>query len=530
MGVVRFHRVVVAAAVALCSCDETVTGPGPMTTGSGSSGSGGEGTFVCVPGTAEACYSGPSGTEGVGPCAAGTRLCRDDGSGFGPCDGEVTPRQESCETAEDDNCDSLPPAVCPGPLECGNVFGGEAADDARSLAIDAEGGFAIGGRIRGAVDFGGAPIGLPDGSGYLARYRADGTHAFSRAFPLALESYVPQVAVGPADEVLLATTFQETIDLGGGTLTSCSGNADYNVAAAALGPSGEHLWSRTIGWSPRPCGGAGPRAMAIANAGAGSVVGGEIQYKADFGAGEHAAPAMFEGFVAHLNQLGELENLMTLGGPGDSHVFAADVDGAGNLVFAGLAADVDLLGPIDYAFVAKVDATGRVVWAADAGAWPYSVAADGDLNVLVAITCGFETGCTVLGTPIAGSNALLRFDATGALQWLRGLGDGWAATIDVDAAGNVVAAGSLHSVTVDFGTGPVEPTGDGPLGFVVIYDAAGEHVWSQLLPGTEPGAVAFDPSGDVIVTGSAIGTVDFGCGPVTSAGDEDVFVVKLDVP
>jgi hypothetical protein len=40
-------------------------------------------------------------------------------------------------------------------------------------------------------------------------------------------------------------------------------------------------------------------------------------------------------------------------------------------------------------------------------------------------------------------------------------------------------------------------------------------------------AVAVDESGSVLVTGGFESTVDFGDGPRTSAGENDVFLVKL---
>lgn len=62
------------------------------------------GVAPCTPGTTEACYNGPSGTANVGPCQGGTRTCRDDGMGFGPCLGEVTPVGEDCTNGVDDDC------------------------------------------------------------------------------------------------------------------------------------------------------------------------------------------------------------------------------------------------------------------------------------------------------------------------------------------------------------------------------------------------------------------------------------------
>ena len=61
---------------------------------------------VCEPGAKVACaYTGPAGTEGKGACVAGSKACLADGSGFGACEGEVVPAEESCATAVDDDCD-----------------------------------------------------------------------------------------------------------------------------------------------------------------------------------------------------------------------------------------------------------------------------------------------------------------------------------------------------------------------------------------------------------------------------------------
>jgi len=60
---------------------------------------------ICAPGASSACYSGPTGTQGVGQCSVGVQTCTTDGTAYGPCIGEVTPGVESCATAGDDDCD-----------------------------------------------------------------------------------------------------------------------------------------------------------------------------------------------------------------------------------------------------------------------------------------------------------------------------------------------------------------------------------------------------------------------------------------
>lgn len=59
----------------------------------------------CQPGTTISCYSGfPANTEGVGLCHAGERTCNAQGTGYGPCVGEVLPAIEICGSGQDENC------------------------------------------------------------------------------------------------------------------------------------------------------------------------------------------------------------------------------------------------------------------------------------------------------------------------------------------------------------------------------------------------------------------------------------------
>jgi hypothetical protein len=57
------------------------------------------------------------------------------------------------------------------------------------------------------------------------------------------------------------------------------------------------------------------------------------------------------------------------------------------------------------------------------------------------------------------------------------------------------------------------------------------HLWSQRFGGTGDDSgrvVAVDGTGNVLVTGTFTGTVNFGGGDLTSAGGYDIFVAKYD--
>ena len=80
---------------------------------------------------------------------------------------------------------------------------------------------------------------------------------------------------------------------------------------------------------------------------------------------------------------------------------------------------------------------------------------------------------------------------------------------------------------MDFGGGPLTSAG-GPDVFVAKYTAAGAPLWARRAGSTggDMKAVAVDGQGNVVVTGYFQGTVDFGAGPLTSAGGYDIFVLK----
>jgi hypothetical protein len=109
--------------------------------------------------------------------------------------------------------------------------------------------------------------------------------------------------------------------------------------------------------------------------------------------------------------------------------------------------------------------------------------------------------------------------------------------IAVDSAGNAYTTGSFGG-RADFNPGEgifnLTSAGGDDI-FVQKLDANGNLVWARSMGGlrTDVGhSIAVDATGNVYTTGTFNGTADFdpraGTVNLTSAGNEDIFVQKLD--
>ena len=133
-------------------------------------------------------------------------------------------------------------------------------------------------------------------------------------------------------------------------------------------------------------------------------------------------------------------------------------------------------------------------------------------------------------------SALLAQDFDWAKQF-GGNNYGQGLAVTTDNLGNVYTTGSVAG-TVDFdpgvGVASLSEAGGGDI-FISKLDASGNFVWAKLIGsiGGDIGwAIATDNTGNVYVTGSFLGTVDFdpgvGTANATSVNATDIFILKLD--
>ncbi|WP_437937630.1 nucleotide-binding protein [Sorangium sp. So ce341] len=410
-----------------------------------------------------------------------------------------------------------------------------------SVAADGAGNIVLAGSAAGTVDFGGGPVSAS--GAFLAKLDADGGLLWGRAFD-SPSSFASAVAVDADGSILLAGGFRDPIDLGGGPLMNPFSGLQISFVAK-FDASGNHLWSRAASGDERHF----PRA--IAADGAGDVlVSGSFEGSLDFSGG--ASPLVSTGglfdediFVSKLDASGDHLWSKAFGTAELDRGEGLAVDGAGNIVLAGfsLGAGLDFGGrPLPSAgssdiFVAKLDPDGHHVWSrsyGDPGSQNASaVAVDPWGNVLV--TGGFAGSVNFGGGPrrSAGDNDafVLKLDPRGRHVWSRRLGgalrqDGTA--IAADADGNV-AVGGFFRGALELACGRLESAGEEDV-FLVELDAAGRALWGDRFGDAQsqtPTDVAFDPGGDVLLTGYFDGALDFGGGPLAGQGGRDAFLAKL---
>ncbi|WP_438014438.1 hypothetical protein WMF18_26450 [Sorangium sp. So ce315] len=174
-------------------------------------------------------------------------------------------------------------------------------------------------------------------------------------------------------------------------------------------------------------------------------------------------------------------------------------------------------------FIARVEADGRVAWAlrlVDEGQGSLQgLAVDLEGDIVIAGELEGVMGAAGLTTS-APRGFVVKLDASGTVRWGAMLPIGRPQDIAVSAAGEIVVALAV-----------TEP-GGGDVA-VTRLSAAGQPLWTRVFGGPgmqEPTGVAVDARGDVVLTGSFEGEVQFGeeAPRLSSAGMSDVFLAKLD--
>ena len=416
------------------------------------------------------------------------------------------------------------------------TFGGTSYDVGYGIAVDSSGNSYITGYFTGTVDFGGGDV-TAAGSGdiFVLKLNSDGTFQWVKTYGGTLYDVGLGIAVDSSGNSYITGYFRGTVDFGGGDVTAAG---IYDIFVLKLNSSGTFQWVKTYGGTSSDGDG-----IAVDSSG-NSYITGFFRGTVDFGGGDVTSAGSNDIFVLKLNSSGTFQWVKTYGGTSFDYGYGIAVDSSGNSYITGYfegtvdfgGGDVTAAGNKDI-FILKLNSSGTFQWVKTYGStssdYGYGIAVDSSGN---SYTTGTFEGTVDFGggdvTSAGGSDIfVLKLNSSGTFQWVKTFG-GPAADygygIAVDSSGNSYITGFFRG-TVDFGGGDVTSAGSNDI-FVLKLNSSGTFQWVKTYGGTSFDygyGIAVDSSGNSYITGYFEGTVDFGGGDVTSAGGADFFVLKL---
>ena len=305
-----------------------------------------------------------------------------------------------------------------------------------------------------------------------------------------------------------------------------SGASDAHVAR--LSSAGALTWNTFLG----AAGGTSGTAVAV-DVNANTYVAG-FSY-ATWGSPLRSFSAVTDAFVAKLDAGGNLIWSTFLGGAGEDLPLAVAVDAAGSVRICGLSSvswgsPLRAFGSMNDGFVARLDASGSLLWNTFLGGGSYDeargAALDASGNVYIAGSSGATWGSPLIAFTGFNDGFAAKLSPTGTLAWhafLGGSNQSSADAIAVDGS-TVYVVGRSDST---FGS-PVRAFTLSYDVFVTRLTSDGALTWNTFLGGDgqdSPGSMAVATGGDVYVQGTS--DLTWGSPTRSLSGGRDVFVAKL---
>ncbi len=396
-----------------------------------------------------------------------------------------------------------------------------------ATAIAPDGSFFLAGAFNGAVDFDPSSSKdvrtSTDDDGYVTKFNADGSYAWTAVFAGRGEIYLSSLAVTPSGGVVTAGSYMDTVDFdpGPGSDVHFTATADQSdLFVVELTPTGTLAWAATFPVNPSDSNGV---ATGIAVDGTGAVyVSGTFIGTVDFdpGAGTSTlVAAAGTGFVVKLTAGGTFAWVQSFdNGLCDASLASIAIAKDGTVWAAGTASSGDqcTIAPIagrspqNDVLIVRLTAGGRTLSVRTIGNQMdgdgFAVAASPDGSMYLG---GHGSGETVFdpGPPpverwmnnSGSASFLLKLDATGALIWVRSVNGTMLNALAATSDGGLLAAG----LSDDSGV------------FVTRLTTAGTSIWSFEIGPSQVTALSVSSAGNNFLVGGTSngGTVDFDPGP-----------------
>ncbi|MHB8790762.1 MAG: InlB B-repeat-containing protein [Desulfobulbaceae bacterium] len=383
---------------------------------------------------------------------------------------------------------------------------------------------------------------------------ADGGFGWAKAMGGASTEGGDDLFVDTSGNVYITGSFEGTADFdpGPGTfnLTSLS---IRDIFISKLDSSGNFLWAKAIGgYLSYSTGNSNISVDPSGNIYITSMFGGTFDF--DPGAGTFYLTSAGESdiFILKLNSSGNFVWARSMGGANYDGVSGISADTSGNVYTTG-----SFFGTVDFdpgpgtfnltssateydMFISKLDNDGNFVWARSMGGSSSGISLDTSGNVYTTGgftgTVDFDPGAGTFFLTSAGGGDIFisKLDSGGNFVWAKAMGsttNDRGEDITVDTSGKVYASGIFQGSEA-FGSGPWTNLGIYWAIFVSKLNSAGDVVWFKVISGkgltNYPGGISVDTSGNVYSTGYFTDTIYFEPFNLTSAGESDIFISKLD--
>ncbi|MEZ4372060.1 MAG: hypothetical protein R3B07_14605 [Polyangiaceae bacterium] len=494
------------------------------------------------------CGSGEGDCDSDAECASGLVCGSGNGVKFGLGGVDVCVASTCLNGVLDANEAGVDCGGTSGCGQCANagahvfskIFGDSGVDQrARGVALDSAGNIIVVGYFSGTINFGGSDLVSAGGRDvFLAKFDSSGNHLWSKRFGGTKDAFGLGVAVDTTNSIIITGYFSGTASFGGANLVETGNQQD--VFLAKYNSAGVHQFSKRFGDAP----GSQQGWSVATNAGNQIFLTGFYRSTIDFSNGALATSTEWSTFVASFNSSGSNIAAKSFGDLTNvTQARSIAVDSAGNLLltgqFSGSAnfggGTLSTNGGFD-TFVVKLSSSLAHRYSkrfgdgsADLGR---RIAADGLGN---SWSTGYfqgtiDFGCGVLSAAGGYDGYLVKLDSNGACLVSKRFGDSGTDAPDaiaVDGAGNVVISGSFDGA-IDFGGGAIISNGDRDA-FLAKFSPDGSHIYSDGFGGTgaEFGEGVAASTARVLLVGTVGSSADFGGGTLTSAGGNDAFVAAF---
>ena len=419
--------------------------------------------------------------------------------------------------------------------------GGTASDYARSITLDDAENSYITGYFSGTATFDSTSLtSIGENDIFVAKLDTNGNWQWATQAGGLSYDYSYSINLDDAGNSYITGSFWETATFGSHTLTS---SYDRNIFVAKLDAGGNWQWAIQAGGS------GSDKAYSLSSDESGnSYILGRFQDTATFGSTSLTSSGPDDIFVAKLDTNGNWLWATQAGGTSGNFPHSISLDEAGNSYITGvfeIAANfgsTSLTSNYKDTFVAKLSANGNWQWATqvvgdgfDSG---YSITLDeADNSYITGVFHDTATFGSTSLTSIGWSDIYVaKLDSYGNWQWATQAGGDVGShtneigfSIKLDEAGNSYITGQF-SETAAFGSTYLTSSGQDEI-FVAKLDTNGNWQWATQAGGTASDyarSIVLGEAGNYYIAGFFPGTATFGSSSLTSDDDFDIFVAKLD--